>query len=93
MYSPSVPDNINRFEFMCVPGYEPKSPKNWYLRDVSEGCIRKHLGLSMCGNGEGFAKVPSLDVPDSFSAVWMDMGMKHHRVGTGMPEELFLQSF
>ena len=59
----------------CLPGYEPKSPKNWYHRDGSEGCVRKQLGLSMCGNGEGFVKVEHLKGPDSFNAVWMDMSL------------------
>nr|POE93097.1 g-type lectin s-receptor-like serine/threonine-protein kinase rks1 [Quercus suber] len=49
-------------------GYEPKSPRDWYLRDGSEGCVRKQ---SMCGNGEGFVKVKRLKLPDSFNATWM----------------------
>ncbi|XP_050288861.1 G-type lectin S-receptor-like serine/threonine-protein kinase RKS1 isoform X1 [Quercus robur] len=72
---PESADSFNRFECTCLPGYEPKSPKNWYHRDGSEGCVRKQLGLSMCGNGEGFVKVELLKGPDSFNAVWMDMSM------------------
>ncbi|XP_030944973.1 G-type lectin S-receptor-like serine/threonine-protein kinase RKS1 isoform X2 [Quercus lobata] len=68
-------DNVNKFECTCLPGYEPKSWKNWYHRDGSGGCVRKQLGLSMCGNGEGFVKVERLKGPDSFNAVWMDMSM------------------
>nr|POE65825.1 g-type lectin s-receptor-like serine/threonine-protein kinase rks1 [Quercus suber] len=68
-------DRFNKFECTCLPGYEPKSPKNWYHRDGSEGCVRKQLGLSMCGNGEGFVKVELLKAPDSFNAVWMDTSM------------------
>uniref|UniRef100_A0A7N2MZC6 Receptor-like serine/threonine-protein kinase n=1 Tax=Quercus lobata TaxID=97700 RepID=A0A7N2MZC6_QUELO len=67
--------SFNRFECTCLPGYEPKSPKNWYHRDGSEGCVRKQLGLSMCGNGEGFVKVELLRGPDSYNAVWMNMSM------------------
>nr|POE65826.1 g-type lectin s-receptor-like serine/threonine-protein kinase rks1 [Quercus suber] len=67
--------SFNRFECTCLPGYEPKSPKNWYHRDGSEGCVRKQLGLSMCGNGEGFVKVELLKGPDSVNAVWMDKSM------------------
>ncbi|GMY34786.1 G-type lectin S-receptor-like serine/threonine-protein kinase RKS1 [Fagus crenata] len=70
------PDNINRFECMCLPGYDPKSPREWNLRDGSEGCVKKKLGLSMCRNGEGFAKVERLKVPDSsFDATWISMSM------------------
>nr|POF15056.1 g-type lectin s-receptor-like serine/threonine-protein kinase rks1 [Quercus suber] len=39
------------------------------------GGVRKQLGLSMCGNGEGFVKVELLKGPDSFNAVWMDKSM------------------
>ncbi|KAF3948802.1 hypothetical protein CMV_025245 [Castanea mollissima] len=67
--------SFNRFECTCLPGYEPKSPKNWYHRDGSEGCVRKQSGLSMCGNGEGFVKVELLKGPESFNAVWMDKSM------------------
>ncbi|KAM3701683.1 hypothetical protein ACJW31_05G192900 [Castanea mollissima] len=72
---PESADSFNKFECTCLPGYEPKSKKNWYHRDGSEGCVRKQLGLSMCGNGEGFVKVELLKAPDSFNAVWMDMSM------------------
>ena len=67
------PDNLNRFECTCLPGYEPKSPRNWYLRDGSEGCVRKQSGMSMCGNGEGFVKVDHAKSPDSSNATWMNM--------------------
>ena len=46
-YSKCNPDNVNKFECMCLPGYEPKSPRDWYLRDGSEGCVRKNSGLSV----------------------------------------------
>ncbi|KAM3701684.1 hypothetical protein ACJW31_05G193000 [Castanea mollissima] len=72
---PESDNNVYKFECTRLPGYEPKSPKNWYHRDGSEGCVRKQLGLSMCGNGEGFVKVELLKAPDSFNAVWMDMSM------------------
>ena len=67
-YSKCTPDNTNRFECTCLPGYEPKSPRAWYFRDGSEGCVRKQLGLSMCGNGEGFVRVACLKPPDTFVA-------------------------
>ncbi|KAF3959049.1 hypothetical protein CMV_016096 [Castanea mollissima] len=68
-------DNSNKFECTCLPGYEPKSPKDWYLRDGSGGCVRKQPGFSMCGNGEEFVKLTCLKGPDSFNAAWMDMSM------------------
>jgi hypothetical protein len=67
------PDKLNRFECTCLPGYEPKSPRNWYLRDGYEGCVRKQSGMSMCGNGGGFVKVDHAKGPDSSNATWMNM--------------------
>nr|POE84512.1 g-type lectin s-receptor-like serine/threonine-protein kinase [Quercus suber] len=69
---PESPDNANWFECACLPGYEPKSPRDWSLRDGSEGCVRKE---SMCGNGEGFVMMKRLKGPDSSNAAWMDMSM------------------
>ncbi|XP_065630045.1 G-type lectin S-receptor-like serine/threonine-protein kinase RKS1 isoform X1 [Quercus suber] len=75
-YGKCNPDNINRFECMCLPGYEPKSPRDWYLRDGSKGCVRKNSGLSMCKNGEGFVKLEHLKPPDSsIDAVFIGMSM------------------
>ena len=70
---PQTSDDVNKFECTCLSGYEPKSPKDWYHRDGSEGCVRKKSGLSMCGSGDGFVKMTRLKVPDSFNAAWMDM--------------------
>ncbi|KAK9092195.1 hypothetical protein Syun_027106 [Stephania yunnanensis] len=39
----------------CLPGFEPKSPRNWYFKDESHGCVRKRE-LS-CGKGDGFLKL------------------------------------
>jgi hypothetical protein len=69
------PDNMNKFDCTCLPGYEPKSPRDWYLKDGSKGCVKKQLEISMCGNGEGFVKVEHLKGPDTSNATWMDMSM------------------
>ncbi|KAI4368201.1 hypothetical protein MLD38_016787 [Melastoma candidum] len=52
----------------CLPGFEPKSPTNWYLRDTTDGCIRKK-GVSICQSGEGFMKIPNLKIPDTSVAI------------------------
>ncbi|KAI4374087.1 hypothetical protein MLD38_012125 [Melastoma candidum] len=52
----------------CLPGFEPKSPTNWYLRDTTDGCIRKN-GNSICHSGEGFLKIPNLKTPDTSIAI------------------------
>ncbi|KAM4102029.1 hypothetical protein ACB094_05G192100 [Castanea mollissima] len=69
---PESPNNSNWFECACLPGYEPKSPRDWSLRNGSEGCVRKE---SMCGNEEGFVMMKRLKGPDSSNAAWMDMSM------------------
>ncbi|KAF7126842.1 hypothetical protein RHSIM_Rhsim11G0022800 [Rhododendron simsii] len=69
-------NNGGEFECMCLPGYEPKSTKEWYLRDASGGCIKKCDALSMCGNGEGFVKVANAKIPDTSKAhVWMSLSV------------------
>ncbi|KAL4366682.1 hypothetical protein GQ457_05G029990 [Hibiscus cannabinus] len=55
---------VGDFECTCFPGFEPKSPQTWLIRDGSGGCVRKS-GISMCGNGEGFIKFPNAKVPDT----------------------------
>ncbi|KAF2303571.1 hypothetical protein GH714_019250 [Hevea brasiliensis] len=75
-YSNCYPSNGLTFECSCLPGYEPKSPKDWHLRDGSSGCVRKRLeSSSVCGHGEGFVKVEHVKVPDTSAAVWVDMSM------------------
>ncbi|KAF2309179.1 hypothetical protein GH714_001060 [Hevea brasiliensis] len=68
---------IQKFECNCLPGYEPKSPRNWHiLRDGSDGCVRKRLDTSsVCGHGEGFVKVADVKIPDTSAAVWVNMNM------------------
>ncbi|KAF8409424.1 hypothetical protein HHK36_005500 [Tetracentron sinense] len=50
-------------ECRCLPGFEPKSPRDWYLRDGSAGCVRKRE--SSCGKGEGFLKLERVKLPDT----------------------------
>ncbi|KDP20844.1 hypothetical protein JCGZ_21315 [Jatropha curcas] len=69
--APSTPD---KFECSCLPGFEPKFPREWQLRDASGGCIRKREDPSLlCGHGEGFVKVENVKLPDTSVAVWVDM--------------------
>ncbi|GMJ14633.1 hypothetical protein like AT1G11340 [Hibiscus trionum] len=63
--NPDIPDG---FECTCFPGFEPKSPEAWLIKDGSGGCVRKR-GISMCGNGEGFVKVSHAKVPDTLAAL------------------------
>ncbi|KAG5524286.1 hypothetical protein RHGRI_031081 [Rhododendron griersonianum] len=61
-------NNGREFECTCLPGYEPRSAEEWYLRDASGGCIKKREALSMCRNGEGFVKVANTKIPDTSKA-------------------------
>ncbi|KAE9446567.1 hypothetical protein C3L33_21543, partial [Rhododendron williamsianum] len=61
-------NNGQDFECTCLPGYEPRSEEEWYMRDASGGCIKKSEELSMCGNGEGFVKVANAQIPDTSKA-------------------------
>ena len=62
------PSNVDKFVCMCLPGFEPKSPHDWYLRDGSHGCMRKQ-GVSTCNTGEGFVKLAHVKVPDTSKAL------------------------
>ncbi|XP_062087420.1 G-type lectin S-receptor-like serine/threonine-protein kinase At1g11410 isoform X2 [Humulus lupulus] len=71
------PTNTERFECTCLPGFEPKSPQDWFLRDGSGGCVRKQALARTCGNGEGFVKLARVKVPDTSKArVNMSMSLE-----------------
>ncbi|KAE8689722.1 G-type lectin S-receptor-like serine/threonine-protein kinase [Hibiscus syriacus] len=65
------PDITGDFECSCFPGFEPKLPQAWSIRDGAAGCVRKSA-VSLCGNKEGFIKVPQVKVPDT-SVAHVDM--------------------
>ncbi|CAI0420367.1 unnamed protein product [Linum tenue] len=70
------PNNVNSFECTCLPGYEPRSPGSWRLRDGSAGCVRKRLKpSSFCERGEGFLRLDNIKVPDTSAAVWVSRSM------------------
>lgn len=60
----------NNLECQCLPGFDPKSSREWYLRDWSGGCARNRS--SECGKGEGFLKLVHVKVPDT-SVARVDM--------------------
>ncbi|XP_038895380.1 G-type lectin S-receptor-like serine/threonine-protein kinase At1g11410 isoform X2 [Benincasa hispida] len=61
------PYNVEQFQCKCLPGFEPRSNQNWFLRDPSGGCIRKRPNAT-CQSGEGFVKVSRVKVPDTSMA-------------------------
>ncbi|CAI0420365.1 unnamed protein product [Linum tenue] len=70
-YGVCDPLNVNAFECHCLPAYEPKSPRDWSLRDGSGGCITKRRSSSLCGVGDGFVKVEHVKLPDTSAAIWV----------------------
>ncbi|XP_024193107.1 G-type lectin S-receptor-like serine/threonine-protein kinase RKS1 isoform X3 [Rosa chinensis] len=66
----------NTIDCICLPGFEPKSPTDWYSRDGTDGCVKKK-GVSTCRNGEKFVNLESMKIPDlSRALVNMNMSMK-----------------
>ncbi|KAK2978983.1 hypothetical protein RJ640_017547 [Escallonia rubra] len=74
------------FECTCLPGFEPKSARDWHLRDGSNGCVRKRVGRT-CGNGEGFVEVSRVKVPDTSIATRVNKSL-----GAKACEELCLNN-
>jgi len=72
-YSTCELANYNTFGCACLPGFEPKYPMEWSMRDGSGGCVRKRLQTSsVCDHGEGFVKVENVMLPDTSAAAWVD---------------------
>ncbi|KAF8090687.1 hypothetical protein N665_0469s0022 [Sinapis alba] len=60
----------------CLPGFEPKMPRDWLLRDYTDGCSRKNK-TSLCREKEGFVKLTQAKVPDtSIASVDMNITLK-----------------
>ncbi|XP_062014781.1 G-type lectin S-receptor-like serine/threonine-protein kinase At1g11410 [Rosa rugosa] len=59
----------------CLPGFEPKSPTDWYSRDGTDGCVKKK-GVSTCRNGEKFVPLESKKIPD-LSRALVNMDVTH----------------
>ncbi|KAL8119647.1 G-type lectin S-receptor-like serine/threonine-protein kinase At1g11410 isoform X2 [Apium graveolens] len=60
--------NVGEYECKCPPGFKPMVPRDWYLRDGSQGCVRIQQG-QICGNGEGFVKLTRMKLPDTSKAM------------------------
>ncbi|CAI0389388.1 unnamed protein product [Linum tenue] len=56
------PYRAGELECDCLPGFQPKFPNQWSVRDASGGCARD----STCNSdGEGFVKLENAKVPDT----------------------------
>ncbi|KAE8008638.1 hypothetical protein FH972_005130 [Carpinus fangiana] len=67
------PYDPNKFRCTCLPGLEPRSTRDWNMRDGSGGCVRRQ-GVSTCRSGEGFVKLARVKVPDT-SIARVDMSL------------------
>ncbi|PKI72937.1 hypothetical protein CRG98_006637 [Punica granatum] len=61
------PYDTDQFACTCLPGFEPRSPADWFLRDGSGGCVMSS-GASTCHSREGFIKVDHVKIPDTSQA-------------------------
>ncbi|OEL14616.1 Receptor-like serine/threonine-protein kinase SD1-8 [Dichanthelium oligosanthes] len=61
----------------CAPGFDPRFPAEWALRDGSGGC-RRRTGLNC--TGDGFATLTNMKLPESANAtVDMSLGLDECR--------------
>ncbi|KAK3433288.1 hypothetical protein EUGRSUZ_D00895 [Eucalyptus grandis] len=60
-------NTAGQLDCTCLPGFEPTSLAEWYLKNGSDGCKRRQ-GASMCQSGEGFVKVQRVKLPDTTTA-------------------------
>ncbi|CAI0431247.1 unnamed protein product [Linum tenue] len=60
---------VGDFPCICLPGFEPRSSSDWFLRDALGGCVRKRATRNLgCGGGDGFVKLENAKVPDTRTA-------------------------
>ncbi|XP_078175423.1 receptor-like serine/threonine-protein kinase SD1-8 [Carex rostrata] len=52
----------------CFNGFEPRSPSGWYMRDTSQGCVRK-TKLDCANLGDGFNLVKGVKLPETHSVI------------------------
>ncbi|XP_066361990.1 receptor-like serine/threonine-protein kinase SD1-8 isoform X1 [Miscanthus floridulus] len=60
----------------CLPGFTPRSPASWAMRDGQDGCVRAtplDCGSNRTSSTDGFAPLPHAKVPDTTRAV-VDFG-------------------
>lgn len=52
----------------CLPGFTPRSPASWAMRDGRDGCVRA-TPLDCANRTDGFLVLPHAKVPDATRAV------------------------
>ncbi|KAH7662010.1 Non-specific serine/threonine protein kinase protein [Dioscorea alata] len=51
----------------CLQGFEPRSPRDWAMMDMSSGCIRKQP-LDCQNSTDGFLKIVRARLPDTWNS-------------------------
>nr|GMD08993.1 G-type lectin S-receptor-like serine/threonine-protein kinase At1g11410 [Ipomoea batatas] len=76
--------NLDGFACKCLPGFKPKSSKEWGMGDGRNGCQRNNT--EVCHKGEGFARLESMKIPDT------EMAEVNRAIGLKECEELCLNN-
>ncbi|KAI4368192.1 hypothetical protein MLD38_016778 [Melastoma candidum] len=58
------PYKADQYMCSCFPGFQPRYPNHWSLRDTTGGCVR-NTGASICQSGEGFVSINNTKLPDT----------------------------
>ncbi|OEL29188.1 Receptor-like serine/threonine-protein kinase SD1-8 [Dichanthelium oligosanthes] len=64
-------DTAGTTQCNCLPGFQPRSPQQWNLRDGSGGCVRTtnlSCGNGSSGAGDGFWVVNRMKLPEATNA-------------------------
>ncbi|KAJ0256784.1 Bulb-type lectin domain-containing protein [Hirschfeldia incana] len=70
------PTSSETFECTCLPGFQPKISRHWFLRDYTGGCTRKNE-TSLCRGEDGFVKLTHAKIPDTQNvSVVMNLTLK-----------------
>ena len=57
------PAGLPESECTCLPGFEPRSDRDWHVGDWSRGCVRRRP--LDCGKGDGFLRLARVKLPDT----------------------------
>ncbi|KAJ8622342.1 hypothetical protein MRB53_030871 [Persea americana] len=57
------PVRLFESECTCLPGFEPRSARDWHVGDWSRGCVRRRP--LDCGRGDGFLRLARVKLPDT----------------------------
>nr|GMD10211.1 G-type lectin S-receptor-like serine/threonine-protein kinase At1g11410 [Ipomoea batatas] len=83
-FSNCNPYNSGFFECTCLPGFEPRSDREWRAGNGTDGCRRNNTDV--CGNGEGFIKMTNFKIPET------NISRVNRTIGLAECEEICLKN-